>query len=444
MRTRLNALIDAIDKKLSEQINHILHHDDFQQLESTWRGLHLLINRTNIDEMVKIKIMPLTKKELCESVNPRYGCGWWDKPLYRKLYRDIYDTPFAEPFSCLVGDYYFDLSLEDIATLRNIGEICAVAHTPFIAGASPAVYGLRHWCELACPRDMAWFFQSPEFAAWKQLREAEATRFIGLTMPRFLGRLAYNADVCKTVGFRIEEANIFNNKIWCNSAYLMAINITRAFAQYGWCALIYGIECGGTIEGLPVQYAGTDDGGRVSENCSLEIVVSERQEVGLARYGLMVPLQLMNANRVTFFNVHSLHKYAEYDDAELAVNASLAVRFSSLLPAFRFAQYLQCMARDNIDSYRDRQHMQQALQSWLQEYVGENPYDGEEIDKPLAAADITILDEDENGIWSEHSLPQQVWHYMRGWTAKCIIRPRYQKSYATSIELNIRLPYVPR
>ena len=186
----ISAFIAEIDRKLSEQINLIMHHEDFKALEGAWRGLHYLVNNTETDETLKIRVLNISKKDVNKTLKKFEGTAWDQSPLFKKLYEDEFGSPGGQPYGCLIGDYHFDHSPEDVNMLGNLAQIAAAMHAPFIAGAAPSVMGMDSWQELGNPRDLTKILQSPEYAKWRSLRESEDARYIGLAMPRFLARIA--------------------------------------------------------------------------------------------------------------------------------------------------------------------------------------------------------------------------------------------------------------
>ncbi|MCB1957452.1 MAG: type VI secretion system contractile sheath large subunit, partial [Rhodocyclaceae bacterium] len=184
----IEAMVAELDRKLTEQVNLILHNEDFQKLEGAWRGLHYLVNNTETDEMLKIRVMNITKKELHKTLKRYKGTAWDQSPLFKRVYEEEYGQFGGEPFGCLVGDYYFDQSPPDVELLGEMAKVSAAAHCPFIAGASPNVMQMDSWQELANPRDLTKIFLTPEYAAWRSLRESDDARYLGLAMPRFLAR----------------------------------------------------------------------------------------------------------------------------------------------------------------------------------------------------------------------------------------------------------------
>ncbi|MET1027124.1 MAG: type VI secretion system contractile sheath large subunit, partial [Dongiaceae bacterium] len=228
--TTIQAMIASIDRKLTSQINEIIHHEEFQALESAWRGLHHLVYNTETDETLTIRVLAISKKELSRSLRKYKGIAWDQSPLFKKIYEEEYGQIGGEPYGCLIGDYYFDHSPPDVELLGSLGRIAAAAHAPFISAASPYLLRMDSWQELANPRDITKIFQTPEYAAWRSLRDSEDSRYVALTMPRTLGRLPYGAKTDPVDEFDFEEEadnRNANNYLWCNAAYAMGVNITR-------------------------------------------------------------------------------------------------------------------------------------------------------------------------------------------------------------------------
>src|SRR6267143_1607024 len=391
----ITAMIAEIDKKLSEQVNQILHHPDFQKLEGAWRWLQYLVNNTETDEMLKIRVLNISKVELGKTLKRYKGTAWDQSPIFKRVYEQEYGQFGGEPFGCMVGDYFFDHTPPDVELLGEMGKVAAAAHCPFIAGAGPTVMQMGTWQELADPRDLTKIFTTPEYAAWRSLRESEDSRYIGLAMPRFLSRLPYGAKSSPVPEFDFEEetAGADHSKFtWANSAYAMATNITRSFKMYGWCSRIRGIESGGSLEGLPVHTFPTDDGG-VDMKCPTEIAISDRREAELAKNGFMPLLHRKNSDIAAFIGAQSMARPAEYDDPDATANAALATRLPYLFACARFAHYLKCIVRDKIGSFKERDSMEKWLNKWIIQYVDGDPLNSSETtkaQKPLAAAEVKV------------------------------------------------------
>ncbi len=431
----IEAIIAAIDEKITRQLNPVLHHPDFQQLESAWRGLHYLVSNTETDETLKIRVMNVSKKELHDTLKKFEGTTWDQSPIFKQVYAAEYDQFGGNPYGCLIGDYYFDHSPQDVRVLREMSGICAAAHVPFIAAAAPSVMNMDSWSELSRPRDLTKIFQTPEYAAWRSLRESEDSRYLGLTLPRFLARLPYGAKTDPVDGFEFEEdtAGADSSKyVWANSAYAMGVNITRAFKEYGWCSRIRGVESGGIVENLPVHTFPTDEGG-VDMKCPTEIAIGDQREGELAKNGFMPLLHRKNTGLAAFISAQSLQQPKAYHDPDATANANLAARLPYLFAVCRFAHYLKCIVRDKIGSFAEKEDMQKWLQSWIGNYVTNNPAMATELDKcrkPLAAAEVVVEEIEGNpGYYS----------------ANFYLRPHYQLEGLTiSLRLVSKLPSVKK
>ena len=427
----INAMIAEIDKKLSEQINQIMHHADFQQLESAWRGLHYLVTNSETDDQLKIRVMNVSKKDLHKTLKRYKGAAWDQSPIFKKLYEEEYGTLGGEPFGCLLGDYYFDHGPMDVELLGEMAKVAAAAHAPFLSAASSTVFQMETWQELANPRDLTKIFSVPEYAGWRSLRESDDARYLGLCMPRFLARRPYGAKTNPVEEFNFEEdANGPDAKkyTWANAAYAMAVNINRSFKLYGWCSRIRGIESGGAVEGLPTHTFPTDDGG-VDLKCPTEIAISDRREAELARNGFMPLIYKKNSDFAAFIGAQSLQKPAQYDDPDASSNAALAARLPYLFATCRFAHYLKCIVRDKIGSFREAADMQRWLQSWIINYVDGDPAHSTEdtkARKPLAGAEVVVEPVEGNPGY---------------YTSKFFLRPHYQlEGLTVSLRLVSKLP----
>ncbi|TAK87625.1 MAG: type VI secretion system contractile sheath large subunit [Aquabacterium sp.] len=427
----IEGMIAAIDKKLTEQVNLILHHEDFQKLEAAWRGLHYLVNNTETDEQLKIRVMNVSKQDLGKTLKRYKGTAWDQSPLFKKIYEEEYGQFGGEPFGCLVGDYHFDHTPPDVELLSEMSKIAAAAHAPFITGAAPTVMQMESWQELANPRDLTKIFQTPEYAAWRSLRESEDARYLALCMPRFLGRLPYGAKTSPVDEFDFEEdtAGAEHDKYsWANAAYAMATNINRSFKEYGWCSRIRGIESGGAVQNLPTHTFPTDDGG-VDMKCPTEIAISDRREAELSKNGFLSMIHRKNSDFAAFIGGQTLQKPAEYDDADATANAALAARLPYLFACNRFAHYLKCIVRDKVGSFKSRDAMQRWLNDWILNYVDGDPTNSSETTKaerPLAAAEVTV---------------EEVEGAPGYYTSKFFLKPHYQlEGLTVSLRLVSKLP----
>jgi type VI secretion system protein ImpC len=425
----INALIAEIDAKLSQQINQIIHHADFKALEGSWRGLHYMVNNTETDEMLKIRVLNVSKIDLKKTLKKFEGTAWDQSPLFKKVYEEEFGSPGGQPYGCFVADYYFDHSPEDVKMMAGLAQIGSAAHAPVMTGVAPSVLGMESWQELSNPRDLTKIFQTADYASWRSLRESDDARYLGLAMPRFLSRIPYGAKTAPVEEFAFEEDTEgadHNKYVWSNAAFAMGTNITRAFKLYGWCACIRGTESGGMVAGLPVHTFPTDDGG-VDMKCPTEIAITDRREAELARNGFMPLSHYKNTDYAVFMGAQSLHKPAVYDDPDATANANLGARLPYLFATCRFAHYLKCMVRDKIGSFKEREDMQAWLNKWISQYTCD-PKSSEETKAryPLAQAEVVVEEVKGNPGY---------------YTSKFYLRPHYQlEGLTVSLRLVSKLP----
>lgn len=426
----IEGIIAELDKKLSEQVNQIIHHPDFQKLEGAWRGLNYLVNNTQTSDTLKIRVLNVSKQDVAKSLKKYKGTAWDQSPLFKKLYEDEYGTAGGEPYGCLIGDYYFNHSAPDLEMLKGIAQIASASHMPFISAADPSIMNMDSWQELANPRDISKIFSTPEYAAWRSFRESEDSRYVALTMPRVLSRMPYGAKTNPVEEFNFEEdtgAGASDKYNWMNAAYAMGTNINRSFATYGWCANIRGVESGGAVEGLPTHTFPTDDGG-VAMKCPTEVAITDRREAELSANGFLPLIHWKNTDYAVFLGGQTVNKPKEYDSPDATANAALSARLPYIFATSRFAHYLKCIVRDKIGSFKEREDMQRWLSDWIANYVTSDPNASEEIKAkyPLAEAKVEV-----------DSVEGQPGYY----SAKFFLRPHYQlEGLTTSLRLVTKVP----
>lgn len=426
----IEAIISEIDRKMTEQINLIMHHDDFKNLEGSWRGLYHLVSNTETDETLKLKVMNISKNEVAKTIKKFKGTNWDQSPLFKKMYEEEYGTAGGEPYGCLVGDYYFNHTTKDVAILQGMAQIAAASHCPFVSGTDPSLMNMDSWQELSNPRDLTKIFQSPEYAPWRSLRASEDSKYLALAMPRFLSRQPYSIEDNPIDEFNFDEdtGGADHAKfVWSNSAYAMATNINQAFKTFGWCSSIRGAESGGMVEGLPCHTFNTDDGG-VAMKCPTEIAITDRREAELAKNGMMPLIHWKNTDYAVFIGAQSVHEPAEYEDPDATANANLGARLPYLFATCRFAHYLKCIVRDKIGSFAERVDMEKYLNNWIMQYVTSDSTASQEMKAryPLAGAEVVVEEIEGNpGYYS----------------AKFFLRPHYQlEGLTVSLRLVSKLP----
>ena len=426
----IEGMVAELDKKISAQINAVIHHEDFAKMESAWRGLSYLVNNTQTSESMKIRVMNISKKDLQKMMKKFKGTAWDQSPLFKKLYEEEYGTAGGEPYGAIIGDYYFNHTAPDIELLKGIAQIAAAAHAPFIAASDPSIMNLDSWQELANPRDLTKIFSTPEYAAWRSFREMDDSRYVALTMPRVLSRVPYGADTNPVEGFNFTEdtgAGNSANYNWMNAAYAMGVNINRSFVDYGWCARIRGVESGGIVESLPTHTFPTDDGG-VAMKCPTEIAITDRREAELSKNGFLPLIHWKNTDYAVFLDGQTVNKPQEYDNPDATANASLSARLPYIFATCRFAHYLKCIVRDKIGSFKERADMERWLSDWISNYVTSDPNASEDVKAkyPLAEAKVTV-----------DTIEGQPGYY----SAKFYLRPHYQlEGLTTSLRLTTKMP----
>jgi type VI secretion system protein ImpC len=397
----IEEMIAQLDAKLSAQMNQILHNEEFQKIESAWRGLAYLTNNSETDASLKVKVMNVSKNELYRDLRLYPDAKWDQSPLFKKLYEAEFGQLGGQPYGCLVGDYHFDHSAPDVRLLRDLGKVAAAAHCPFIAGAAPTLMGMDSWTELMNPRDLSKIFETPDYAAWKSLRDSENSRYVGLCMPRVLAREPYGPKTLPVEEFDFTEetdGHKGENYAWMNAAYAMAANINRAYKEYGWTVRIRGVQSGGEVINLPAHTFPTDDGS-VDLKCPTEIAISDRREAELSKSGLLPLIHRKNSDKAAFIGAQSLYKPKKFDKEEATAADNLSSRIPYMFAVSRFSHYLKCMVRDQIGETKEKDQLQKWLQSWIYQYVDGDPKNSSiatKAKKPLADAKVEVFEDKEN------------------------------------------------
>jgi type VI secretion system protein ImpC len=365
----INSRVAQIDHLISLQLNEILHHPAFQKLEASWRGIKYMMDQSETSSMLKIRVLNVSKKELLRDLQraPEFD----QSVMFKKVYEDEFGIFGGEPFGALVGDYEFSKHPEDIELLEKVSQVAAGAHAPFLTAASPELLNLDSFSQLGEPRDIGKIFDSTEFAKWKSFRASEDSRYVGLTMPRVLMRLPYGKDTKPVDDFNYEEGvdgTDHSKYLWGNAAYALGARLTQAFAQYGWCASIRGVEGGGLVEGLPTHTFRTDEGD-VALKCPTEVAITDRREKELADQGLIPLVHCKGTDYAAFFSVQSSNKPKKFDKAAANANARLSAQLPYILAVSRFAHYMKSIMRDKIGGFMSRGQCQTFLTQWIMQYV---------------------------------------------------------------------------
>jgi type VI secretion system protein ImpC len=426
----VDALKAAIDRKLTEQVNKIIHHEDFQKMESAWRGL-VPGRQHPTGKDLKVRVLNISKDETRKMLRQFRDAAWDQSPLFKKIYEAEFGQLGGQPYGAFICDYAFDHTAPDIEVMKGLAKIGAAAHAPFIAAADSQLLGMESWQELANPRDIAKQFDATDYMAWRSFRASNDSRYMALTLPRFLGRPLYGANSEPVEEFAFEEdtdGGQHDNYLWLNASYALGVRITEAFKTYGWCTRIRGVESGGTVEDLPTAMFPTDDGA-MDAKCPTEIAISDRREAELSKAGLMALVHRKNTDQATFIGAQTLMQPKAYEDGDATASANLSARLPYIFASCRFAHYLKCMVRDWIGSNREAPQLSRDLNDWISQYIDGAPLTSSEETKaklPLKGAHIEIVADEENP------------GYYKG---KFMFQPHYQlEGMDVSLSMTSRLP----
>jgi type VI secretion system protein ImpC len=390
----IQAQIARIDEMLSKQLNEILHHPDFQKLEASWRGLHFLVMNTETSTRLKLRLLCASKQEVFKDLDQ--AIEFDQSQLFKKIYEEEYGTFGGNPFSLLVGDYEFGRHPQDMALLEKMSGVAAAAHAPFISAASPRLFDMDSFTELGNPRDLAKIMESTELIKWRSFQQAEDSRYVTLVLPHILLRLPYGPDTAPTEEFNfVEDTDGRNHSkyLWGNAAWALTQRITNAFALYGWCAAIRGVEGGGMVTGLPTHTFKTDEGD-VALKCPTEIAITDRREKELDSLGFVSLCHCKGTDYAAFFGGQTTQKPKVYDTDAANANARISARLPYILAASRFAHYLKVICRDKIGSFQTKDTLSQFLNRWMGMYVLGTDDAGQELKAqfPLREARVDVFD----------------------------------------------------
>lgn len=415
--SRIDKMIADIDGSISTQLDEILHHPEFQKLESSWRSLKFLIDRTDFRENIKVELLNVSKQELADDFD--------DAPetvqsgLYKHVYVAEYGQLGGEPVASIVANYDFDASSPDIALLQELASVGSMAHAPVIASVSPSILGIEDWGELAGLKDIASVFDGPQYAKWNSFRESENARYVGLAMPRFMLRAPYHPENNPVSAFNYEEKATHSSSayLWGSAAFALATRLADSFARYRWAPNIIGPKGGGAVEDLPVHFF--EAMGQITAKSPIDVMISDRREFELAEQGL-IPLTLRkNSDNAAFFSANSVQKPKVFADTEEGRAAQANYKLSTQLPSMfiinRLAHYIKVLQRENLGTWKDRNELQDELNNWIRAYVSdqENPSAEVRSRRPLRKAQIEVHDvEGEVGWYRATILVQPHFKYM--------------------------------
>jgi type VI secretion system protein ImpC len=390
----IEARIAAIDELLSSQVSKIIQAPEFQRMESSWRGLHKLV-QSSVTENTKVRVFNCTKKELLRDF--KSASDFDQSSLFKSIYESEYGTFGGDPYSAFVGDFEFDCMPEDVQLLEQISHVAAAAHAPFLSAANPGMFAMGSFSEMPRPRDLGKLFETSDYARWKSFRQSDDSRYVGLTLPRVIGRLPYGAKTVSVDAFNFEEKIDENNEgasyLWGNAAYDLAGRMVEAFEEHGWCAAIRGVEGGGLVKSLPTYNYISQTGEKVMQ-CPTEVAISDRREKELAELGFIPLIYCKGTDYAAFFAVQSTNKPRKYDSELANANAKLSSQLQYIMTTSRFAHYLKSIVRDKVGSFMSKSECQNFLQNWINQYVVGSDNVGPTIkaSHPLREAVVEVVD----------------------------------------------------
>ncbi len=393
LSANIDARIAEIDQLISDQLSEILHAPEFQKLESSWTGLHYLCKHTSTGERLKIKLFNATKRDIVKDF--KTAIDFDQSALFKKIYEEEFGTFGGSPFGTLIGDFEVGRTAEDMYFVEQMAHVAAAAHAPFVSAASNELFGLESFTDLGKPRDLAKVFDTVDYAKWKSFRESEDARYVGLTLPRFLGRLPYDPkEGTTTEGFNFVEdvdGSDHSKYLWVNTAYALGARLTAAFETHGWCAAIRGVEGGGLVEDLPTHTFKTDDG-ELALKCPTEVAITDRREKELSDLGFIPLVHCKNTDYAAFFGAQSAQKARKYDSDAANANAALSAQLQYMFAVCRIAHYMKSMMRDKVGSFANTLDVERYLHNWLMQYVVDSQDASQEIraQKPLREASVEV------------------------------------------------------
>ncbi|MQT81336.1 type VI secretion system contractile sheath large subunit [Pseudomonas helleri] len=407
-KAMVDRMIAEIDAKLSQQMDEILHHPAFQSLESAWRGLQLLVDRTDFRENIKIEILNVSKEDLLDDFE--------DSPevmqsgLYKHIYTAEYGQFGGEPVGAIIANYYMTPSSPDVKLMQYVSSVACMSHAPFIAAAGPKFFGIESFTGMPNLKDLKDHFAGPHFAKWQSFRESEDARYMALTVPRFLLRNPYDPEEnpVKTFVYKENVANSHEHYLWGNTAYTFASRLTDSFAKFRWCPNIIGPQSGGAVEDLPLHHF--ESMGEIETKIPTEVLVSDRREYELAEEGFISLTMRKGSDNAAFFSASSVQKPKKFGISEEGKKAELNYKLGTQLPYMmiinRLAHYLKVLQREQLGSWKERSDLEMELSKWIRQYVADQENPGAEVRgrRPLRAAQITVSDVEGEPGWYRVSL----------------------------------------
>ena len=404
----VDEIIADLDKKLCRQVDAILHHLEFQKMESAWRSLKYLVDQTDFRENNRIEILNVSKQKLREDFEDAPEIT--NSGLYKIAYTNEFGQFGGQPYGSIIANYEMNPGAQDIKLLQSVASVASMAHAPFIAGAGPEFFGVDEFSKLPNLKDLASIYEMPQFTKWNGFRESEDARFVGLTVPRFMLRVPYGIQTAPSKKFNYQESVAEGNSafLWGNAAFAFASRLSASFAQYRWNANIIGPQGGGAVKDLPIY--NFEAMGETQSKIPTEILISERREFELAEQGFMALAMRKNSDNAAFFSANSAQKPKFFGQTKEGKEAELNYKLGTQLPYIfvmsRLAHYIKIIQRENIGTWKERSDLESELNNWIRQYVSDmdNPAAGVRSKRPLRQAEIVVMDVDGDPGWYRVSM----------------------------------------
>jgi type VI secretion system protein ImpC len=407
-RSAVDAMIAAIDEKLTGQVNEILHAPEFQKLESAWRSLRFVVERVNFRENVKLEILPIQKDELLADLE--------DSPdltksgFYKLVYSNEYGVFGGKPFGLMNLNFDVGPGAQDVELLRKVAATAAMSHCPVITNASPEFFGDTTFRNVPNLKDLKSLFEGPQYARWHGFRESEDARYVGVAMPRFLLRVPYGEKGVPVKSFNFEEDVVDHHDryLWGYASNAFVTRVAESFAKFRWSPNIIGPQSGGTVENLPIHtYQAM---GEQQVKVPTEILLTERREYELSEEGFIGLTYRKDADNACFFSANSAQKaktFANTADGKAAeTNYRLGTQLPYMFIMTRLAHYVKVLQREQIGSWKERTQLERELNGWISQYVADmdDPASDVRSRRPLRQAEVKVEDVPGQAGWYRCSL----------------------------------------
>jgi type VI secretion system protein ImpC len=407
----VDAMIVDLDRRLSAQVNEILHNESFQKIESAWRSLYNMVESFDFRENIRLEVLNCNKEELLEDFEDTIDVT--KSVLYQNIYKAEYGVYGGEPYGLVVGNWEFGPGTQDLALLNKVASVSAMSHAPFITNAGAEFFGVDDFRDLEKMKDLSSVFQGPQYAKWRAFRENEDSRYVGMCVPKMLLREPYGAGTIPAKTFSFEEDVVGHNDryLWGYVSTALACRVADSFAKFRWCPNVIGPTSGGAVENLPLhQY---EQGGEIQTKVPTEVQIDDRREFELAEQGFISLVFQKRSNSAAFFSANSVQKPKSFPDTPegraAQTNYTLGTRLPYMFVITRLAHYLKVMQRNQIGSFKDRSDLQRELDNWLRQYVSEmeNPHPSVRARRPLKAAQVLVEDVEGEPGWYRCSIKVQ-------------------------------------